>query len=127
MGDGSLEELEVWGLVYVGGGCRTLRPRVLVVWRVGLLNGTLQSCGPAHLRGSFLPGADTYTPGSPTPFILLRHPEAHQPGWRTLFSSSGAAPWTGSLIRGLLVVGKDPSDSPSAWAPPGGPQAPPWF
>lgn len=64
MGDRSLEERGVWELLYVGGGCRTLRPRVVVVWRVGLLNGTPESCGPACLKGSFLPGADTSTPGS---------------------------------------------------------------
>ena len=62
MGDGSLEERGVWELVYVGGGCRTLRPRVVVDWRVGLLNGTLESCGPACLKGSFLPGCRHFHP-----------------------------------------------------------------
>lgn len=67
MGDGSLEERRVWELVYVGGGCRTLRPRVVVGGRVGLLSGTLESCGPACPKGFFLPGADTSTPCSPSP------------------------------------------------------------
>ena len=29
MGDGSLEERRVWELVYVGGGYRTVRPRMM--------------------------------------------------------------------------------------------------
>lgn len=33
MGDGSLEERRVWELVYVGGGCRTVRPRMMGVGR----------------------------------------------------------------------------------------------
>lgn len=76
MGDGFLEERGVWKLVYVDGGCRPLQSRV-VVGRVGLQNGTVESCGPACLKGSFLPGADTSTPCAPLhPPQALRGPPA---------------------------------------------------
>lgn len=127
MGDGSLEERGVWELVYVGVGCRTLQPRVTVCVCGGagvLLSGTLESCGPACLKGSILPGADTSTPCSPVhPLQAPRGPPARI---EDTLSSSHTAPWTGSLIRRLFHVGKDPPGFPAAWALPGGPQAPPW-
>lgn len=40
-------------------------------------------------------------------------------------SAAGTVCWTGSFLQRLFLVGKDPSSSPSAWAPPGGLRAPP--
>lgn len=118
MGDGSLEERGVWELVYVGVGCRTLQPRVTVCVCGGagvLLSGTLESCGPAFLKGSILPGADTSTPCSPVhPLQAPRGPPARIED--TLFSSN-TAPWTGSLIRRLFHVGKDPHWFPCRLGP----------
>lgn len=125
MGDASLEERGVWELVYVGGGCRTLRPRMVggggaggaAEWDSGIL-------WPGLSEGSFLPGADTSTLCYPLPPRAPRGPPA---GIEDTLSSSSTGLWTGSCIRRLFLVGKDPSVSPAAWAPPGGPQAPPWF
>lgn len=75
-------------------------------------------------EGSFLPGADTSTPCYPLRPQAPRGPSA---GIEDNVSSSSPGLRTGSLIRRLFLVGKDSSVSHAARAPPGGPQAPPWF